>query len=141
MVLLHLKVRVDAVLKLVLTGGFRWPYTSARLQRSEQNQYLYETTVEALVKDVTRELAGIHNMKQRITKLKIEGGELAQYGPAKQPDQQGIDTYSDKEVVKGQFYAMDPTGRRTGNGAHDQGRQWCSTITGQWATHDQDVMV
>lgn len=86
------------------------------MQRSEQNQYLYETTVESLVRDVTHELAGIHNMKQRITKLKIEGGELAQFGPSKQPDQQGIDTYAEKEIDKGPHYLMDPTGRRTGNG-------------------------
>ena len=63
------------------------------------------------------DIAHIHNLRQRVTKLKIEGAELAKHGPAKKPDQQGIDTYSEDAVEKGEHYAMDPTGRRTGNGA------------------------
>ena len=86
------------------------------LQRSDQHQFLYETTVEALVKDVTQELTKLHNLRQRILKLKMEGDELAKYGPAKLPDKQGIDTYVEGGVEKGQHYLMDPTGRRTGNG-------------------------
>ena len=95
--------------------------TTARMlccmQRSEQQQFLFDTTVEQLVKDTLNEVACIHNLRQRITKLKLEGTELAQYGPAKKPDQQGIDTYADDATEKGEHYKMDPTGRRTGNGA------------------------
>jgi cilia- and flagella-associated protein 298 len=87
------------------------------VQRSEQQQFLYETTVEQLVKDTLQDVVTIHNLRQRVTKLKLEGTELAQYGFAKQPDKQGIDTYSEESIVEGEFYKMDPTGRRNGNGA------------------------
>jgi cilia- and flagella-associated protein 298 len=79
---------------------------------------LFETTVEQLVKDTLQDVASIHNLRQKIAKLKLEGSELAQYGPAKQPDKQGIDTYADDAVEQGEHYKMDPTGRRCGNGAY-----------------------
>lgn len=63
------------------------------------------------------DVATIHNLRQTVAKVKVEGTELAKYGPAKQPDKQGIDTYDENSVTKGKFYLMDPTGRRTGNGA------------------------
>lgn len=66
------------------------------------------------------QLAAIHNLRHRITRLKLEGEELAKYGPTKHPQQQGIDKYSEADGVlmgdRGEFYTMDPTGRRTGNG-------------------------
>jgi hypothetical protein len=79
-------------------------------------QFLYETTIEASVSDTIRELAVVNNLRQRIQRLKLEGEELAKYGPAKQPEKQGIDQYSEDKIEKGQHYLMDPTGRRTGNG-------------------------
>lgn len=88
------------------------------LQNSEEDQFLFDTTVQASVRDTTAELAKIHNLRHRITRLKLEGEELAKYGPAKQPDQQGIDQYSEQPVQQGPFYNMDPTGRRTGDGKH-----------------------
>lgn len=57
-------------------------------QRSEEHQFLYETTVTASVADVTRELAQIHNLRLRIHRLKYEGDELAQFGPIKLPEKQ-----------------------------------------------------
>lgn len=80
-------------------------------------QFLFETTVEATVRDAIRELAVVNNLRQRITRLKLEGEELAKYGPAKLPEKQGIDTYSEEKPDTGLFYNMDPSGRRTGNGA------------------------
>lgn len=88
------------------------------LQNSEDDQFLFETTAQASVKDIVSDLAQIYNLRHRITRLKLEGEELAKYGPAKQPDKQGIDQYSEEAVQKGDFYTMDPTGRRTGNGKH-----------------------
>lgn len=85
-------------------------------QRSEQQQFLFETTVQATVKEVLASAVTIHNLRQTVTKLKLEGVELAKYGPAKHPDKQGIDTYDENAPQKGEFYTMDPTGRRTGNG-------------------------
>ncbi|WIA33272.1 hypothetical protein OEZ86_006413 [Tetradesmus obliquus] len=85
------------------------------LKNSEEDQFLFDTTVQASVRDTTAELAKIHNLRHRITRLHLEGEELAKYGPAKQPDQQGIDQYSEQPVQQGPFYNMDPTGRRIGD--------------------------
>ncbi|GIL57388.1 hypothetical protein Vafri_12633 [Volvox africanus] len=85
------------------------------MKRSDLDQFLFETTVNATVDETTRQLAEVHNLRHRIERLKAEGEELAKYGPAKRPDQQGIDQYQETPVEKGQHYTMDPTGRRTGN--------------------------
>lgn len=85
------------------------------MKRSDNEQFLFETTVEATVRDTIKELAQVHNLQHKIKRLKLEGGELAKYGPAKHPDKQGIDTYSEEAIEKTQYYNMDPTGRRTGN--------------------------
>ncbi|EFJ46517.1 hypothetical protein VOLCADRAFT_62351, partial [Volvox carteri f. nagariensis] len=84
-------------------------------QRSDLDQFLYETTINATVDETTRQLAEVNNLRHRIERLKAEGEELAKYGPAKRPDQQGIDQYQETSVEKGPHYTMDPTGRRTGN--------------------------
>lgn len=86
------------------------------MQRSEAEQFLFETTVEAGVQDTIVELVEVNNLRQRINRLKLEGEELAKYGPTKPLDKQGIDEYSEEPVEKGPHYNMDPTGRRTGNG-------------------------
>lgn len=88
------------------------------MQRSDNDQFLFETTVTESVKDTIREMVEINNIRHRITRMKLEGEELAKYGPAKHPDKHGIDTYSEEAIEKGPFYNMDPTGRRTGNGEH-----------------------
>jgi hypothetical protein len=72
--------------------------------------------VESAVKEAARSLVEVHNLRAKIAVLKMEGEELAKYGPAKPLDKQGIDQYSDQPVDKGPHYVMDPTGRRTGNG-------------------------
>lgn len=79
---------------------------------------MLQISVQASVQDTILELVEVYNLRHRITRLKLEGEELAKYGPAKQPDQQGIDQYSDQPVEQGKFYTMDPTGRRTGNGGN-----------------------
>lgn len=89
------------------------------MQNSAEDQFLFQTSVQAPVADTISQLACIHNLRHRITRLKLEGEELAKYGPAKHPEKQGIDQYSDQAVEKGEFYCMDPTGRRTGNGKLD----------------------
>lgn len=86
------------------------------MQNSEEDQFLFETTAQALVQTTVSQLVAVHNLRHRITRLKLEGEELAKYGPAKHPEQQGIDQYSEQAVDKGEFFNMDPTGRRTGNG-------------------------
>ena len=88
------------------------------LQRSEQEQFLFETTVEATVRDTIAALVEVHNLRAKIQILKMEGEELGKHGPAKPLDKQGIDEYSEAPVDKGPHYTMDPTARRTGNGEH-----------------------
>ena len=56
------------------------------MKRSDEHQFLYESTTAAQVKDVTRELAEVHNLRLRIQRLKFEGDELANYGPIKTQD-------------------------------------------------------
>ena len=58
------------------------------MKRTDEQQFLYETTVTASVRDTVRELVEIHNLRLRIERLKLEGGELAQFGPAKHPEKQ-----------------------------------------------------
>ena len=86
------------------------------MKKSEQEQFLFETSVESSVKDAVLDLVVVYNLRQKILRLKMDGEELAKYGPAKLPDQQGIDQYVEGGVEKGPYYLMDPTGRRTGNG-------------------------
>lgn len=58
------------------------------VKKTDQERFLYETTVEASVKDTLREVVEIHNLRMRIHRLKLEGEELAKYGPAKPLDKQ-----------------------------------------------------
>lgn len=85
------------------------------MKRSDQEQFLFETTVESTVKDTIAEMVAVHNLRQKINRLNIECQELAKYGPAKHPEKQGIDEYQEDKVEKGANYTQDPTGRRTGN--------------------------
>lgn len=106
------------------------PLPTRPLQNSEEDQFLFETSVQAGVRDTVATLARVHNLRHRITRLKLEGEELAKHGPAKQPDQQGIDSYSSEgqqqnpPAEHGPHYCMDPTGRRTGFGA-------CAHLSGE----------
>ena len=57
--------------------------------KGEEQQFLYETTVEIGVKDLIKELVEVHNLRLRIQRLKSEGDDLATHGPCKPPDKQG----------------------------------------------------
>lgn len=89
-------------------------------QNSEQDQFLFETPGSQPAGAAARDLAELHNLRHRIARLKLEGGELAQYGPAKAPDAQGIDSCQEgaggSGRERGPHYCMDPTGRRSGEG-------------------------
>ncbi|DBA82809.1 TPA: hypothetical protein ACH3X1_007034 [Trebouxia sp. C0004] len=86
------------------------------IKKTEDEQFLCEIPVATKVTDATRELVDLQNLRTRIHRLKLEGEELAKYGPAKPLDQQGIDKYAEPGVQKGANYQQDPTGRRTGQG-------------------------
>ena len=82
------------------------------IKRSEEHQFLFETTVEADVTATVAELCEIQNTRLRIQRLKLEGEELAKYGFAKHPDKQSLDEYQEDfgygKVEKGEHYKSDP---------------------------------
>ena len=51
--------------------------------KGEEQQFLYETTVEIGVKDLIKELVEVHNLRLRIQRIKSEGDDLATHGPCK----------------------------------------------------------
>jgi hypothetical protein len=89
--------------------------------KSDDHQFLYETTTETPVSTVVRELVEIHNLRLRIQRLKVEGDELAQHGPARHPDKQGLDEDLQAEAdgvlapERGPTFCKDPNGKRDGN--------------------------
>jgi len=88
------------------------------MKRSEDQQFLFETTVQQPVSECIRDMCAIHNLRERIGRLKMEGEELAKYGPAKEPSKQGLDEFEeegDTPVERPPNYERDPTGRRTGD--------------------------
>jgi len=88
------------------------------VKRSDDNQFLFETTVEINVRDLIRQLVELHNNRLRIQRLKMEGDELAKHGPSKHPEKQGLD--DDDAADRPERYSADPTGRRTGEAAVQQ---------------------
>ncbi|GBG79278.1 hypothetical protein CBR_g29428 [Chara braunii] len=100
------------------------------MKRTQDQQFLFEASVEDKVDDVIRQLVEVHNLRLRIERLALEGEELAKHGPAKPYEEQGLDEevedmpkgYSmeggdmNKQGTKerGPFYNADPLGKRTG---------------------------
>lgn len=86
----------------------------------------YDTILTKLLlgDEVIREICKIWNLRIRLAQLTHSIRELAKYGPMKPTDQVGIDEIQEQlngcKVVKNEFYQMDPTGIRTGNGIGPQ---------------------
>jgi len=85
------------------------------MKKSEEIQFLHETTVETSVKDVIKEMVEINNLRLRLHRLKMEGDELAEYGPAREPSKVGLDSDEYKSDGQNQHFKEDQTGRRTGH--------------------------
>jgi len=89
--------------------------------KTDDHQFLYETTVAIPVKQLIQELVDVHNMRMRLQRLKVEGDDLALYGPAKPPDKQGLDEDIQAEAdgieppPRGPTFNKDPNGKRDGN--------------------------
>lgn len=89
--------------------------------KTDDHQFLYETTVTIPVSQLIKELVEVHNLRLRIQRLKVEGDDLALYGPAKPPDKQGLDEDIQAEAdgiempPRGPTYCKDPNGKRDGN--------------------------
>ena len=93
-----------------------------------------ETSVKTEVDVALRELVKIHNLRLKIGRLTSAAEGLAQHGPMKPPEQQGLDDdtplLEDYDVKSGQTaprkpparstnFNQDPTERRTGNAPPD----------------------
>ena len=91
-----------------------------QLKNSENDTFLYEIVSSTSNDIIVRELTRIWNLRIRLTQLTGSIRELALYGPMKAQDKIGIDEiqelHNGVHVDKGEFYIMDPTGIRTGNG-------------------------
>jgi hypothetical protein len=184
-----------------------------RTQRSEDQSFLFETTVEAGVTETVKEMVEVHNLRLRIQRsvalrlpsalagreragqrggcsvgrlqhrctaapchgctraaqgqtsgapertaqadahtstpllltlrartahrLKLEGEELAEYGPAREPSKMGVDDVPGSELtLQGAHYKNDPTGRRTGHGANATSEAPSTSLTHHLAMTD-----
>jgi len=85
------------------------------VKKNQDQEFLFETTLEQSVTECVKEVVDIHNLRLRIHRLKLEGDELAEFGPMKKPSDASIDEYAQAPVNKTAHYKQDPTGRRTGN--------------------------
>jgi len=79
--------------------------------------FLYETKTDAVVQDVARELATIHNLRLRVQRLAFNVRQLAKYGPMNPEDKRGL---SPEEIANGRDDSKvnpsaDPTGYRVGD--------------------------
>lgn len=85
-------------------------------QISEEDQFLYRTTLDVSVEATRSALVEIFNLRQKLRRLNIHCEELADYGPSAPPNAQGIvpDTEAPSENEDG--HETDLSGKRTGNG-------------------------
>lgn len=101
------------------------------VKRSDGDQFLFETTCTETNDNLIRNLAQVHNMRLRLAHLNACVRDLAQYGPMRPQDKQGIDEVHDRYEgagagagaaagERGEFYTPDPTGQRSGNGPGPQ---------------------
>jgi len=93
------------------------------LKMDDSNQFLYETTCGTSNEDLITQICTIWNMRLKLQMTVENVRELAKYGPMKPPDQRGLDEIKEEEgakIEKGQYYASDPLGHRTGNGPGPQ---------------------
>eukprot|EP00294_Goniomonas_avonlea_P003530 CAMPEP_0114539464 /NCGR_PEP_ID=MMETSP0114-20121206/250_1 /TAXON_ID=31324 /ORGANISM="Goniomonas sp, Strain m" /LENGTH=279 /DNA_ID=CAMNT_0001723565 /DNA_START=73 /DNA_END=912 /DNA_ORIENTATION=- len=84
------------------------------VKKTEDLQFLYETSVNNSVDDVFTDVLFVWNSIITLRRLIDSVEALAAHGPAKHPQNQGLDEYDESPPPRGQYYKSDPTGRRTG---------------------------
>jgi len=102
---------------------------------SDKDTFLYETPAATEVDAVLTQVVKIHNLRHKLTRLADAASSLAEHGPMKPPEQQGLDDETplleDYDVgtgtvaprsrsERGPNYRPDPTERRTGNAPTDE---------------------
>ena len=89
--------------------------------KGEEQQFLYETTVEIGVKDPIKELVEVHNLRLRIQRIKSEGDDLRPTETVQAPRQARARRGHPggggrrRAVPRGPTYCKDPIGKRTGD--------------------------
>ncbi len=131
MVRLHVKVRFgESTSNVTICTVQNLKSFLVCVQRSDKQEFLFETTVEAEVSEVIKQVVEINNLKHKIERLRLEGGELAKFGPALSPeDQEEEEDDNAAAVSHEEGLTIDPTGRRSGQGMHldmatDELEQW-----------------
>eukprot|EP00753_Platysulcus_tardus_P016437 PLAT5708.1.p1 GENE.PLAT5708.1~~PLAT5708.1.p1 ORF type:complete len:290 (+),score=124.99 PLAT5708.1:135-1004(+) len=95
------------------------------IKPNDTDQWLYETTTTESNDALIRALVEVWNLRLRIRRLVSAAKELAAHGPAKPEAEWGLDEVVEeldaeggagesKSDERGEWYAADPTGRRTG---------------------------
>lgn len=94
------------------------------IKKSNDDQFLYEASVQDQNEALIAGLVQVWNMRLRIGQLIGGLRDLAKYGPMKPNEEQGIDSlkeqYEGAALEKSPHYASDPSGMRTGNGPGPQ---------------------
>jgi len=105
------------------------------IKRGEKESFLFNTPAATDVDVVVREVINIQNLRLKVGRLTAAAEGLAQHGPMKPPEQQGLEDETplleDYDVSSGQVaaraqqqrsqnYRHDPTERRTGNAPPDE---------------------
>lgn len=70
------------------------------VKRGDENQFLYETTVNSSVDDVVRGVTAIFNGRLKVTRICYEMEELQKHGTFLPPEMQGL---NDDQVFKYTF--------------------------------------
>ena len=124
MVRLHVKVRLMTLICNSCHSTVRLVFrtfsdSTLAVQRSDTQEFLADTTVEAEVSQVVKQVVELNNLKHKIERLRLEGGELARFGPALSPeDQEELEEQEEKGAsLSEEGLTIDPTGRRSGEGA------------------------
>lgn len=95
-----------------------------QIKNNEHDTFLYETSSTRTGDEVAREIVRIWNLRLRLAQLCGALRDLAMYGPMKHPDKAGIDEIQEEhnglKIEKNEYYAMDPSGIRNGNGIGPQ---------------------
>ena len=61
------------------------------IKNSDENQFLFETTVKESVDTLIRQVVKVWNMRLEIKAIAYQCERLGEFGPSKAPDKQGID--------------------------------------------------
>jgi len=94
------------------------------IKKTDKDQFLFETSCSETNDNLIEQLVTISNYRVRLRCLASALRQLAEFGPMKPVEEQGLDEIKEEHegvaIEKGEFYKPDPTGLRVGNGIGPQ---------------------